>query len=249
MTIHNGEDWEVRVGSCLDLPWPDCDHVISDPPYSQGTMRNARSLASKGASVAAMPVGYAGLGFHEIGRFGELVGRHCARWCVFAIDHEGRPTWADALADHGFDHVRVGVFRKLNPTPQFTGNRPAQGTDAVQISHRAGVRKRWNGGGLSAYWEGVAPRGRRQLRKGQKPESLLRTWIEQFTDPGDLVVDPFCGAGTTGVAAVQLGRRFVGFELDPAVAEAAAERIRLAARQTFFALPYQRAEQLTIPDH
>lgn len=250
MDILEGDGWEIRVGSCLELEWPDVDHVLSDPPYSAHTFRKARRAGGRGAAkVAQLDAGYSAIDAEGIDRFGSIVGQHCARWCVFAIDHEGRPDWAEALDSHGLEHVRVGVFRKLNPTPQFTGDRPGQGTDAVQISHRAGVRKRWNGGGLSAYWEACAPRGRKQQRKGQKPESLLRTWVEQFTDPDDLICDPFCGSGTTGVAAVQLGRRFVGFEIDPEVAAAAAKRIQAASRQCFFALPATKPDQLALIDH
>lgn len=47
------------------------------------------------------------------------------------------------------------------------------------------------------------------------PRALPDRFIRQYSRPGDLVVDPFCGVGTTGRAAVELGRRFVGFEIDP----------------------------------
>ena len=53
------------------------------------------------------------------------------------------------------------------------------------------------------------------------PRALPDRFIRQYSRPGDLVVDPFCGVGTTGRAAVELGRRFVGFEIDPEEAERA----------------------------
>jgi site-specific DNA-methyltransferase (adenine-specific)/modification methylase len=59
----------------------------------------------------------------------------------------------------------------------------------------------------------------------QKPLRVLRRLIELASGPGDLVLDPFTGVGSTGVAAVELGRRFVGIEIDPAYAEAARRRI------------------------
>ena len=57
------------------------------------------------------------------------------------------------------------------------------------------------------------------------PRSLPERFIRQYSRPGELVVDPFCGVGTTGRVAVELGRRFVGFEIDPDEAEKAREWI------------------------
>ena len=49
--------------------------------------------------------------------------------------------------------------------------------------------------------------------------------VELFTDPGDIVLDPFCGSGTTGVACIRLGRRFIGIEKDAKYAAVAQERL------------------------
>lgn len=65
----------------------------------------------------------------------------------------------------------------------------------------------------------------------EKPVALMRHYIENSTDPGDLVLDPFCGTGTTGVAALQCGRQFIGIELDPKWAAVAARRLEAATRQ------------------
>ena len=59
----------------------------------------------------------------------------------------------------------------------------------------------------------------------QKPAELAARFILNHTQPGDLVVDPFCGSGSTGVACVRLGRRFLGVELDPHWAGVAERRI------------------------
>jgi predicted RNA methylase len=54
-----------------------------------------------------------------------------------------------------------------------------------------------------------------RLHPTQKPLSILRPLIEVFSKPGEIVLDPFCGSGSTLAAAQELGRRFVGIELDP----------------------------------
>lgn len=56
--------------------------------------------------------------------------------------------------------------------------------------------------------------------------------IKDFSDNGDLVIDPFMGSGTTGVACVQMGRKFIGIEIDPGYFEIACKRIEAAQRQT-----------------
>lgn len=59
----------------------------------------------------------------------------------------------------------------------------------------------------------------------QKPVALMRYLIRQLTDPGDLILDPCCGSGSTLVAAVAEGRRAIGIEIDPAHAETARQRV------------------------
>jgi len=59
----------------------------------------------------------------------------------------------------------------------------------------------------------------------EKPIPLLLQLIQASSDPGDTVLDPFCGSGTTGVACVESGRNFIGVELDPGYATAARSRV------------------------
>jgi DNA modification methylase len=68
----------------------------------------------------------------------------------------------------------------------------------------------------------------------QKPLALMETLVRLFSDPGELILDPFAGSGTTGVAAVRLGRRFLGWEMNPEYAEIARKRIAAAREQLEF---------------
>lgn len=67
------------------------------------------------------------------------------------------------------------------------------------------------------------------LHPWQQSSNPARYYIERLTNPGDLVVDPFLGSGTTAVAAVALGRRFIGCDIDEAAVEVARERLRWTA--------------------
>jgi DNA modification methylase len=87
---------------------------------------------------------------------------------------------------------------------------------------------------LSHRWKGMLKDSEKdevRVHPTQKPVALMARIIELFTQPGDLVVDPYMGSGPTGVAAMRLGRRFAGCEIEPAYFATAERRIAQAAAQ------------------
>lgn len=236
--------WQVIHGDCREvLPTlGQVDHVITDPPYSEKVHKAARS----GAMIAEPGKGEAAffrntdLGFEhlkaDLRQFvASEIGRLARRWSLVFTDVEGAPAWAEDLAASGANYVRTGAWVKLGATPQFTGDRPAVGFEAVVISHRAkSGRYRWNGGGRHAVWSHpiVLDRGGHpeRVHTTQKPLPLMLELVELFTDPDDLVLDPFCGSGTTGVACLRLGRRFIGIEKDATYAAVARERLEAESK-------------------
>jgi DNA modification methylase len=131
------------------------------------------------------------------------------------------------------EHVRSGAWVSPSCTPQFTGDRPGTGWEACEIAHQHG-RKRWNGGGLPAVWivnrplNGSAERAEAS-HPTPKPSQLLNTLVRQFTDPGETILDPFMGSGTTLIAAKRLGRKAIGIELNEKYCEIAAKRLAQGA--------------------
>jgi 16S rRNA G966 N2-methylase RsmD len=71
----------------------------------------------------------------------------------------------------------------------------------------------------------------KELHEWQQGEAEAAKLIESLTDPGDLVVDPFLGSGTTAAAAVKLGRRFIGCDINPGAVAVAQERLAAAAEK------------------
>ncbi|MCB9760281.1 MAG: site-specific DNA-methyltransferase [Alphaproteobacteria bacterium] len=67
-------------------------------------------------------------------------------------------------------------------------------------------------------WEGIANEGGVRFKQGKKPERLVRRCLQLATDPGDLVLDCFLGAGTTAAVAHKMGRRWIGIEQGPQIA-------------------------------
>jgi hypothetical protein len=140
--------------------------------------------------------------------------------------------------------IRCGVWLKPDSAPQFTGDRPGTGWEAVLILHREG-KKSWNGGGHHATWvHGVE---RNNVHPTQKPLALVRKWVRDFTDPGDLILDPFGGSGTTAVAATHEGRRCLIVEKEERYCTIIRHRVAEALSEGLFATTPE-SEQLGLFD-
>ena len=246
--------WQVIHGDCREvLPTlGQVDHVITDPPYSEHVHKAARHgamVAEPGKGKAAFfrntDLGFAYLEPELRAFVSAELGRLSRRWSLVFADVEGAPGWVADLMAAGLEYVRTGAWVKVGATPQFSGDRPAAGFEAIAICHPKG-RKRWNGGGRHAVWSHpiVLDRGGHpnRVHTTQKPLPLMLELVELFTDPDDLVLDPFCGSGTTGVACLRLGRRFIGIERDEKYAAVARER--LEAESQGLTLRDARAGQL-----
>ncbi len=131
-------------------------------------------------------------------------------------------------------YVRSGIWYKPNSMGQLTGDRPAAAYEGLAIMHSPDTKKSWNGRGSYALWASDEPldmlacngtRGEKERHPNQKPLALCLDLVAKFTQPGDLILDPFCGSGRIGEAALLLGRRYVGLERDPVWVERAFSRL------------------------
>jgi len=225
------------------------DHVITDPPYSE----YVHSRSRRGGSDAPMLDGagrvVAAASFNRVKEFGFealtpelrlsiaiMVGHDTRRWVLVFSDTESAHLWSNDLVDAGLEYIRTLFWRKVGGTPQFTGDRPAVACEAITACHRAG-RKRWNGGGKHGFYDVPIVRNRGgndpRVHTTQKPLELMTQLVADFTDPGDLILDPFAGSGTTLVAAKRLGRRAIGIELDERYCASAAQRLAQGALELF----------------
>ena len=215
------------------------DHVISDPPYGDADThaRHLSSITLRNGEPAGQALGFGGISEAECVRLTEQWTEMARRWCVFTCEWK----FIHALDAVGA-LVRFGIWRKPDGAPQFTGDRPGTGWEAIAICHRAG-KKRWNGGGKHAVWT-VAKAENATGHPTGKPLGLFSAFVEDFTDAGETILDPFMGSGTTGVACARLGRRFIGVEIEPRYFDIACRRIEEAYRQPrLFAEPAPKAVQ------
>ncbi|GHF41506.1 site-specific DNA-methyltransferase [Seohaeicola zhoushanensis] len=148
-----------------------------------------------------------------------------------------------ALQDAGYWLLNDVVWRKSNPMPNFRGKRFTNAHETlIWASRDEGAKYTFNYEALKALNEGVQMRsdwviplctGHERLKDAngdkahptQKPEALLHRVLVGTTNPGDVVLDPFFGTGTTGAVAKMLGREYIGIEREAAYREAAAARI------------------------
>lgn len=229
--------FDLRLGDCLDpvtglalLPDRSVDHVICDPPYeAEAHTKGRRARAAGGGEIYnETPLDFVAITDNERIRAGAELARVACRWILVFCQVEAAMKWRAALETREVGYVRTCVWTKPDATPQFTGDRPGMGYESIVVCHRAG-KKRWNGGGTRGVFEFSGDRDREHMT--QKPVALMEKLVRLFTDPGDTILDPFAGSGTTGVAAIRLGRKFIGWERDPRYHAIAMKRIRAAREQ------------------
>lgn len=222
VVLHHG-DCIAGLATLADLS---VDCCITDPPYgihthtkqwrasalTDGRHRSGKVVRSQHASLP-----FAALSGEQAEAICRELARVTKRWNVAFTDLEGIALWRAAIESAGLEYVRTCIWDKVDSAPQFTGDRPASAAEAIVVFHRKG-RKRWNGGGRRNVFRYEINSGSgnptHKAHPTTKPLALMRELVSLFTDPGDLVLDPFAGSGTTGVACRMLGRRFVGWELD-----------------------------------
>lgn len=224
-----------------DLPSGSVDAVITDPPYSSGGMvRGDRAQPGNHRKYSGTftPAGEI-VEFTGDSRDQRAYGYWCGLWLGEALrivkpggvaglftDWRQLPTTTDALQAGGFIWRGVVPWVKSAYRPQ-SGRFAAQceylvwgSAGAMPVDHDAPIH--------AGFFESAPPRDREHIT--QKPLDVMRKLV-RIVPPGGVVLDPFMGSGTTGVAAVIEGRRFVGVELAGHYAEVAERRIREAQGQ------------------
>jgi modification methylase len=148
------------------------------------------------------------------------------------------------LQDLGFWILNDVIWRKANPMPNFRGRRFTNAHETLIWATKSREQKSYtfNYEAMKALndelqmrsdWHLPICAGGERLKdetgakahSTQKPEALLHRVLLASTNPGDVVLDPFFGSGTTGAVAKRLGRRFIGIERDPSYVRLAQARI------------------------
>ena len=244
----------IIVGDCIEelklLPEASIDLVFADPPYN--LQLNNELFRPDNSRVDAVDDDWDKFGsFAAYDVFTRDWLSACRRvlkpsgalWVIGSYHNIFRV--GAILQDLGFWVLNDVVWRKSNPMPNFRGRRFTNAHETlIWASMGPKARYTFNYEAMKALNEDLQMRsdwlfpicsGAERLREDcgrkthptQKPEALLHRILLAASNPGDVVLDPFLGSGTTAVAAKRLGRAFVGIEREANYAEAA--KARLAA--------------------
>jgi site-specific DNA-methyltransferase (adenine-specific) len=214
-------DATLYLGDCSEiLPTLDkVDAVVTDPPYADKTHKGART--GNGNDVL---IDFDHISNEQAIEFAKHFVSIATGWVVMTCDWMHTAEIAREMPD---EFIRAGVWIKPNGMPQFTGDRPAMGWESVAMLHRKG-KKEWNGGGRHAVWNVPKVHGNHPT---EKPIALIESFVDLFSNREATILDPFMGSGTTGVACMNLQRKFIGIEREQKYFDIACKRIEQAQKQ------------------
>ena len=213
-----GGDLSRPDGSAVDAvtdDWDKFDSFAAYDAFTKGWLAEARRILKPNGSLWVIG------SYHNIFRVGT------------------------AMQDAGFWVLNDIIWRKSNPMPNFKGTRftnahetliwASMGEKAKYTFNYRAMKTLNDELQMRSDWVLPICNGQERLKKGgtkvhptQKPESLLYRVMLATTNPGDVVLDPFFGTGTTGALAKRLGREWIGCEREGNYREAALERIEMA---------------------
>ena len=243
----------LLVGDCLEqlasLPDSSVDLVFADPPYNlqlEKDLLRPNNTVVDGVHQAWDKFqdfeSYDTFSRAWLGECKRVLKPNGAIWVIGSYHNIFR--LGAALQDLGYWLQNDVIWRKTNPMPNFRGRRFTNAHETlIWAGRQQSSRVTFNYDALKAGNDDVQMRSDwlfpicsgperlkntsgRKAHPTQKPEAILHRIMIACTNPGDVVLDPFFGTGTTGAVAKRLGRKWIGIERDVGYAEDAEARIK-----------------------
>lgn len=225
-TLYHGDCLEVMAGL------ESVSHVIGDPPYEKEAHKTGRRTQASVKRGVNADLDFAAISETLRDDVSAAAHRLSQGWIIWFCQAEAVGSWRDSLEAAGAKYKRAMIWVKPDSTPQLNGQMPAPGYESMPLAWSGQGHSRWNAGGKrGVYTHLTNQRDRDGRHPTEKPIPLMREILHDFTNPGETILDPFMGSGTTGVACAKMGRRFIGIELDRKYFDIACERITKAYAQ------------------
>jgi DNA modification methylase len=233
----------IICGDCLEvmrrLPDGCVPMIWADPPYGHGNQdgdlqsARVRDRVVGARTMEAEPIANdAGEEFVAVVRgFLDQAARvlrpdYCCCCCCMA---GGGPNVTFARVAQWIDE-KLAFFQAVAWDKSARGNgmgwRYRRNYELVMVANRKGGRLLWADPTVAIPNVMYDIPVRNRVHPNEKPVSLVMRFIEVHTQPGDIILDPFCGSGTTCVAAKRLGRHYIGIEIDEGYCRKARARLR-----------------------
>ena len=228
-------------GDCRDIipTLDDVSHVITDPPYEKEAHSPTRRTKDKRMLIS--PLTFDAI-TPELRTF---IAMECTRlstgWFLTFCQAEAVAAWRDEIMKTSAKYKNPMVWVKPDATPQFNGHGPAMGYESIVTAYCSAGHSKWNGGGTKGVFifskQDVGRGVNRSRHQTQKPIKLMLKLVNLFTNPGDTILDPFMGSGSTGDACARTGRNFIGIEQDKKYFDVACSRLENICKQTDLFIP------------
>lgn len=211
--------WQAALADVLAV-----DQIICDAPYSPRTHTGRRT----GSEIRQSSIDYDPITPEQCAEFAESWKLRVREWIVVFGDDVSAGWWKRALGDAGLYVFAAVPWVKPDAAPRMSGDGPASAAEYIVVARRRTVLRR-PGSRPGYYFCGTgSTRGNHgeKAHPGAKPLPLMQSLVLDYSEPGDLICDPFAGSATTLRAAVIEGRRAVGSESAEPTYRAACDRLR-----------------------
>ncbi len=206
------------------------DLVLTDPPYTISKKTGFANVGDNGVKRFAVSMHFGKWDLKQVRldllaeglmRVLRLGGTAIVWYDLWKLSH-----LAEAMASAGFKMLRVLIWEKTNPVPLNMKSTYLSNSREIAVVGVKGGKPTFYGSYDNGIYARPIPRHNgERVHPTQKPLDLFRELIEKHSNPGDLVIDPFIGSGTTAVAALQAKRKFAGCDINPTYVKHAQRRV------------------------
>lgn len=206
------------------------DLILTDPPYNISRQTGFSKLGKNSVERFAVSMDFGEWDHNPINlkTFSKLAYKTLRQGGTVIVWYD---LWklsylADAMVSAGFKMLRLIVWNKTNPVPLNSKKCYLSNSREIAVLGVKGGKPTFNGEYDNGEYNYPIPRHNgKRIHPTQKPLDLFNDLIVKHSDPGDIVLDPFFGSGTTAVASIESDRSFIGCDIDPIYVDCAKNRI------------------------
>lgn len=227
-------DCTLYLGDCMEVmpTLGRVDAVVTDPPFEAQAHTAMRRTQKSIKTGEAASLNFGAITEELRDFIPAWAAANCNGWLLAFCQVEAVSDWRYAMEGAGVKYKRGMVWVKPDSSPQFNGQMPAQGFEAIALGWCGKGVSRWNGGGRRGVFTHLTNQpDRHGKHPTEKPLPLMNEMVSLFGLKSGPILDPFMGSGTTLVACAKMGRSGIGIELDPDYFDIACKRVEDAYRQ------------------